>query len=84
MTPEQAFGQILREARTERGLSQERLALESGYSLNYISRLERGLNSPTLGCLFRLAAVLGASAAELVRETQARTTIWPDPDDAYL
>ena len=78
MTPEQAFGQILRAMREERQLSQERLALESGYSREYVSMIERGHRNPTLVAIFRLAQVLAISPSELVRRTEARQPTLPD------
>jgi transcriptional regulator with XRE-family HTH domain len=71
MTPEESFGQVLREARRERGVSQEQLAFDSGYHRNFIGLLERGLRSPSLSTIFRLAAVLGMTPVELISRTQA-------------
>lgn len=42
MTPEEAFGKVLREIRLEHSLSQEELGFESNYHRTYISLLERG------------------------------------------
>jgi DNA-binding XRE family transcriptional regulator len=42
MTPEEAFGKVLREVRHEHSLSQEELGFESSYHRTYISLLERG------------------------------------------
>jgi len=42
MTPEKAFGKVLREIRQKHSLSQEGLGFESGYHGTYISLLERG------------------------------------------
>ena len=78
MTPEQAFGQILRATREERHLSQERLALESGYSREYISMLERGRKNPSLLVIFRLARVLAISPSELVRRAEAMGPLIPE------
>ena len=45
MTPENAFGKVLREIRQKYPLSQEELGFESGYHRTYISLLERGKNA---------------------------------------
>lgn len=50
---------LLREARTRRGISQRRLALRAGTSQDAISRIERGVESPTLERLIHLLMVLG-------------------------
>ena len=52
--PEQAFAKVLRAARTERGISQEKLGFESGYHRTYIGMLERGLQNPTLRVILSL------------------------------
>ena len=72
MTPEQAFGRAVRTLREERGLSQERLAFESGLHRTYISLLERGQRSPKLGTIFRLAEVLAVRPSVLVERAEAR------------
>ena len=50
---------LLREARTRQGISQRRLALRAGTSQDAISRIERGVESPTLERLTNLLLVLG-------------------------
>ena len=55
---EVAFGGVLRKAREERGLSQEVLADTAALHRTYVSQIERGLKSPTLGAMMRLAAAL--------------------------
>jgi len=67
-----AFGEELRNARTERGLSQETLGFESGYHRTYISLLERGLKTPSLQTVFRLSYVLGIAPSEFIARVQRR------------
>ena len=55
---ERAFGRLLARWRRERGFSQEELAARSGCDRSYLSRLERGLNSPSLGLLAELGSAL--------------------------
>ena len=62
----QAFARVLREARTAQGLSQEDLAIRTGFHRTYISQLERGIKSPTLDTLVRLGEVLQIRASDLV------------------
>jgi transcriptional regulator with XRE-family HTH domain len=61
-----AFGRVLRELRRQKGLSQEQLASLGEFDRTYPSLLERGLRTPTLTVIFRLADVLGITAASLV------------------
>jgi transcriptional regulator with XRE-family HTH domain len=53
-----AFGNLLRELREERGLSQGQLALESELDQTFVSLLERGRRQPTLVTLFALCDAL--------------------------
>ncbi len=64
-----AFGALVRELRTAQGLTQEGLAEKGGFHRTYPSLLERGLRTPTLSVLFRLADTLGVSAPALVQST---------------
>jgi transcriptional regulator with XRE-family HTH domain len=49
------------------GLTQEQLAERSGFSQQYISKLEKGRRNPTIVTLYELATGLGATPADLVR-----------------
>jgi transcriptional regulator with XRE-family HTH domain len=60
----------LRRIRTERGLSQEALALNANVDRSYVGRLERGEENPTITILDRLASALGVAADELLARTQ--------------
>jgi transcriptional regulator with XRE-family HTH domain len=68
-----SFGRVLRQARTGCGLTQEKLALDSGLDRTFISLLERGLRQPSLTTLVQLADALGAEASDLVRAAVAGT-----------
>ena len=58
--------------RTESGLSQEALASVAGIDRVYLSGLERGLHSPSLDTLVRLAEAFGVNPSELVVRMEAR------------
>jgi transcriptional regulator with XRE-family HTH domain len=70
VSPEQAFGQVLRELRRDRGLSQEAFAEVGRCSRPHISRLESGRNSPSLSMLFQLAEALQIEPATLIQRVQ--------------
>ncbi len=69
---ERLFGQVLRELRTERGLSQEELGFEADYHRTYISQLERGQKNPSLKAIFRLAEALGIRPSEIIQRIESR------------
>jgi transcriptional regulator with XRE-family HTH domain len=54
----------LRRLRVERSLSQENLAADAGIDRSYVSRLERGLENPSVAILEQLANALGAAIVE--------------------
>ncbi len=67
VSPEIAFGRVLRELRRKRGVSQEELGARSGYHRTYIGQLERGEKSPSLRTLFNLAATLQVAPHLIIR-----------------
>lgn len=67
---EETFGEVLREVRLERGLSQEELGQACDRHRTYISRLERGANSPTLSTIVQLADALGVRPSDLLRRSE--------------
>jgi transcriptional regulator with XRE-family HTH domain len=64
--PLQLFGQHLTKLRKERGLSQERLALESGLARSYVGGIERGQRNVALINICVLADTLGVAPAEML------------------
>ena len=56
---EEYNAQILLDARHNAGLTQEDLATRMGVDKSYISRVERGVITPTVSTLYRLAAAMG-------------------------
>jgi len=55
----------IRRLRVGRGLSQEALAVDAGIDRTYVSRLERGLENPSVAVLEKLAIALKASIPDL-------------------
>jgi DNA-binding XRE family transcriptional regulator len=68
--PEKAFGDVLRTNRKKVGLSQERLAFESGFDRTTISLMERGLTSPTLRTMLRLCKLIHLSFTQLASQVE--------------
>jgi transcriptional regulator with XRE-family HTH domain len=60
----------LRRLRVAKELSQEALAVDAGIDRTYVSRLERGLENPTVGVLDRLAGALQAGLADFFEESK--------------
>lgn len=61
------FAEALKHYRQAVGLSQEELATKAGLDRTYVSQLERGLKSPTLTSMEKLADCLGVEARMLLR-----------------
>lgn len=65
-TPEHFFGLELKRTRLACGVSQQELAFRSDIHWSYVSQLERGKKSPSLGVVFRLARALEVPASTLI------------------
>lgn len=61
-----AFGRSVREARAERGVSQEELAHLAQIDRSYMSSIERGEQNAGLISMARVAAALDITLSELV------------------
>jgi transcriptional regulator with XRE-family HTH domain len=59
------FAIRVRALRTDRGLSQEKLAEGAGIHRTYLGGIELGLRNPSLRNIARIAHALGVSVAEL-------------------
>lgn len=70
--PDVVFGEVIREAREKCDLSQEKLAADAGLHRTYISQIERGLKTPTLISLLKLAGAVNSKANKLVAEVEAK------------
>ena len=60
------LGREIANVRKRVGMSQEELAFQAEVHPTYVSQLERGLKSPTVNVLLRLARALKASASRLI------------------
>ena len=60
------LGDTVRAKRKEAGFSQEKLAEKADLSAVFISRIERGVESPSLDNLVKVAKALGIRVRDLV------------------
>lgn len=67
------LGWNMRKLRSERGVSQERLAADSGIDRAYVSELERGVVAASVDMLDRLATILDVPVATLLEVPAAGT-----------
>lgn len=61
------LGEMLRQHRESIGLSVRTLATKAGFSPSFISQVENGLASPSIGSLEKIAACLDVTLSELFR-----------------
>ncbi len=62
------LGEAVRVQRRKIKFSQEKLAEKAGLSTVFISRVERGKESPSVDSLVKIAKALGASVRDLTRD----------------
>lgn len=60
----------LRRLRVKQGLAQEALAVDAEIDRTYVSRLERGMENPTVVVLDRLAKALGVEIVDFFAKPQ--------------
>lgn len=61
----QIFALVLKKLRLEKKLSQEEFGFQTGLHRTYVSQLERGLKSPSLNTLSKIAKVLDIKLSHL-------------------
>lgn len=59
-------GRNVRRVRLAKGLTQEQLAVLTGFTQHYISVLENGRRNPTVVTIYELSQALGVSHVDLV------------------
>jgi transcriptional regulator with XRE-family HTH domain len=64
----------IRRLRVAQALSQQMLAVDAGIDRTYVSRLERGLEDPTVTVLEKLARAFSSNIEELFRAARAAET----------
>lgn len=64
------FGRVLCDLRQKRGISQEKLAFDSGLHRTYISLIERGVKSPSLRTIFQISRALKVKPSVLLSKVE--------------
>lgn len=70
--PLDIFAANLRRLRTERGLSQERLAHAANLNMTHVAKIERSEREPGVRTVTKLAKALGVSTADLFEGIDGR------------
>ena len=65
------IGQVIRECRTSRGLSQEVVSGLAPLHRTHYSKIERGERSPTIDTLFKIAHAMDMAPHDLVIKIEA-------------
>lgn len=65
MDTKRRIGARIKSLRRGRGLTQDQVAERTGLSVNYLSRIERGLENPTLETLLAMAEALKVDPLDL-------------------
>lgn len=73
---EPQVGERVKAIRESRHMSLRELARRSGLSVNTVSLIERGDNSPTVASLHRLAAALGSSITDFFHDHHRETAVF--------
>ena len=68
--PNVAFGKIIAGLRRAARFSQEELADRAAIHRTYVSQIERGLKSPTIVMLLRLAKALNTSPSRILKQLE--------------
>ncbi|HVV48796.1 MAG TPA: helix-turn-helix transcriptional regulator [Polyangia bacterium] len=82
MTFAEAFAAQLKSARRKAGITQEEVSYRAGLDSTTVSILERGLASPRLVTVLRLAGALEIEPAELIPAVRWRTA--PKPTGEWV
>lgn len=69
MPSREELGRRLKSARTEKGLTLKEVEILSGVSMTHTSQIERGMTSPTVGALEKLARALEKTTSHFIEDS---------------
>lgn len=70
---EKCFGEVIKELRISKNLSQAKLAELGDFNRTFISDLERGIYQPTLYSIFKLGKALEISPSEIIFKVEKKS-----------
>ena len=78
-----AFGNNLKRIRTEKGMSQEELAIKLGYKgRSAVNKIETGVNDMPRSMVIKCAEILGVSPLAFFKEESKTAPTWTDTEKA--
>ena len=77
------FGKRLKNLRTSKKLSQEKLAELSGLHSTYIGQIERGEKSPTIESIYKISIGLDISLSDFFKNIDSKTSEKRYADEIY-
>jgi transcriptional regulator with XRE-family HTH domain len=77
----QVIGEQIRRLRSDRGLSMRAFAAQTGFSPSFISQIENGQVSPSMGSMQKIAETLGVSLGEFFAAAETRDELIVRADD---
>ena len=72
------IGQIVRQFRKARKLTQETLAYESGIKRTHLSHIERGVKHPVIPTLYKLARALDVPGSVILERFERANGLYPN------
>jgi transcriptional regulator with XRE-family HTH domain len=67
-----AFGEVLKDVRSEQGITQEQLGWQSGIDRKFIGALERGIKEPCLDTILKITRVLNIPLGDFMAAVEVR------------
>ena len=74
------IGRKIKDLRNQNGLTQQELADRTELTKGFISQLERGQVSPSVGTLLDLIECLGTTASDFFKETEEEQIVFSEMD----
>jgi len=65
-----ALGKVLKELREQKGMSQQELGDYSDVDRSFISRIERGIGTPSVSVVFKICALLEVKPSEFFQRIE--------------